>query len=71
MLARDMGATLTEGDILIADNANGDKRKAYRKIPNGHVILYVGLNDKTNFRELENTKGVVADQPKSLLQWFL
>jgi len=60
-LAKDLGAELLKGDILIVDNENGDKRKAFRKTEHGYIILYAILN-KVKFEPLKTKNYKVIDK---------
>lgn len=66
-LAKDMGADVEAGDYLIIDNANGDKRKAYKKTANGSIIVYASLKAGRAFTNLGN--GLLGDN-KPLIDWF-
>lgn len=67
-IAEEMGAKIENGDCLIADNINGDKRKVFKQVPNGSMILYVGLNKGREFLTLKDSKGKLRGN-KSLLEW--
>ena len=70
-VAKEMGASVEEGDILIADNVNGDRRKIYKKTKNGSLILYMCLNGSNEFAVLvEGGKGKLPTQKKKLLDYF-
>lgn len=70
-VAERLGAEVNEGDILIADNINGDKRKIFKKTKNGSLILYMALNRQNEFVELvEGGKGRIAGTKRKLLDYF-
>lgn len=52
-LANKKGVNFENGDVLVVDNVKGDKRKAYKKTSNAHIILYVGLVRGNLFNELQ------------------
>lgn len=41
--ALQMGARLENGDVLVVDNVNGDKRKLFKKTKSGAIIVYARL----------------------------
>lgn len=56
-IARELGAKVDNGDILIADNPNRTKRKIFKKIgKNKYVILYITSDEGNIFWHLENGK---------------
>lgn len=67
-IALELGADVEKGDFLIADNKNGDKRKAFKKTPNGCIILYASVLKGREFAELGN-KGRLGDM-LPLIDWF-
>jgi hypothetical protein len=52
-LAMESGAELAEGDIIVIDNENKTRRKAFKKTKNGNVIVYGLVSDKNKFLELD------------------
>lgn len=60
-IAKDLGANLNEGDVLIIDNENGDRRKAFRKTMHGSIILYASLN-KVKFEKLKSKNNMVIEK---------
>ena len=66
-LAIENGADIGNGDVLIVDNARGDKRKAFKKTANGCVIVYVGLLNNNIFEPLENGR---IDNNVPLIDFF-
>lgn len=68
--ARELGADVGNGDVLIADNINGDKRKIFKKTKNGYLILYMGLHNKNQFPEIIKHQGKINGPKKKLLEYF-
>ena len=66
-LAKDLGAELSNGDILVVDNLSKTKRKAFKKTVNGCIILYVSLLRKNTFTPL-NIETESEDTP--LINFF-
>jgi len=59
-MASKRGARLTSGDVLICDNANGDKRKAIRVVEDSHgnltdAILYMRTAKKLQWKPIKPT----------------
>ena len=52
-LAMESGAELAEGDIIVIDNENKTRRKAFKKTKNGSVIVYGLVSDKNKFLEVD------------------
>jgi hypothetical protein len=69
-LATELGAHIQDGDVLIVDNANMDKRKAFKKTANGCIIIYVMLLNNNTFSEHDNDNGrmILGDVP--MLEFF-
>lgn len=65
-LAEKNKVNFKSGDVLVVDNARGDKRKAYKKTPNSHIILYVGLVNGNLFNKLPR----VMSHRKGTIEYF-
>ena len=65
-MASKHGVKFENGDILVADNPKGDKRKAYKKTPDSHIILCVGLVRGNLFNELPK----VTIHKKRTIEYF-
>lgn len=48
MLAKKLGADVDNGDVLVADNINKDKRKIYKKISERRAAIIYLTSDKNN-----------------------
>lgn len=68
-LAASLGAEIENGDILIVDNSNGDKRKVFKKTKNLYIILYASLLNKNFFSEIRDGDGKI-DGKRSLVEWI-
>lgn len=66
--AEELGANINEGDYLIADNKNGDKRKAFRKSRNGAIIVYASVESGREFATLGKDGKINGKKP--LIDWF-
>lgn len=62
-----LGADLDVGDILIADNHKGDKRKAMQVTKDGYMIYYARLKDKQKFQELAEHNGRLKNISRELM----
>jgi len=65
-LAEDQGVRFENGEHLIVDNAKGDKRKAFKKTPDGGLIVYAGLRKGLFFEELK----AIDKNAKPLVEHF-
>jgi len=63
-LAKQLGANLEEGDLIIVDNERGSKRKALKVTKNGAIIIYAEARKGNEFLEI-NTKA-----KEKLLEYF-
>jgi len=59
-LALKLGASVELGDVIVVDNAKMDKRKAYKKTINGHIIVYVALLNNNLFQPYESN-GLIGE----------
>jgi len=59
-LALKLGANIEDGDVLVVDNRKMDKRKAYKKTINGHIIVYVALLNHNLFQPYESN-GLIGE----------
>jgi len=69
-IATKLGAKVEDGDILVADNVNKDKRKIFRKIPDGRAaIVYLRTPLKNKFLPLHKKgKGCIGTKDTMIKQ---
>jgi len=66
-ICTDQGGEVEKGDYLIVDNKNGDKRKAFKKLENGSIIMYARVLKGREFSDLG--EGQLKGK-KPLIDWF-
>ena len=69
-LAKEMGADVQIGDMLVVDNAKGDKRKAFIKNANGSAIMYACMRKGQTFIALSENNGVIRGK-QPLINMFI
>lgn len=65
-IAKDSGAQLRYGDVLVVDNEKGDKRKMMRWTPRGFVLIYMRL-DTAKFSLLPTKKSLVTNPVREMI----
>ena len=68
-IAKEQGAKLEVGDVLVAQNSNKTRRKYFKKTTKAALILYVQLLDDNEFDPLRKGNGKVKSKGKSIAQY--
>lgn len=70
-VAESLGANVNEGDILVCDNVNRDRRKLFKKTKTGALIVYMKCYHGDKFTPLlEGGKHKVLENRKKILDYF-
>jgi hypothetical protein len=62
-----LGANLTIGDLIVCDNAKGDKRKMLQRTRDGYMIFYARRNKGGKFEPLAEHNGRLKELTKEIL----
>ena len=65
-IAKDQGAEIDKGDIVIFDNPNLNRRKALVKAPRGIMLIHVKLTNKNSYAPLSEIDGLIRKRKNTL-----
>jgi len=68
-IGEQLGANFKHGDILVVDNKNGDRRKVFKKVQEGFIMLYAYIISGNKFIPMTDSNGKIGSA-KALPHYF-